>query len=79
MADQDKLRLADSEELEQSLAFALMLSGRKRFHDGDRPMARIAAQFLVRYLESAESVVMQKPPTSDALLLAQNASVAALA
>jgi hypothetical protein len=42
-------------------------------------MARIVAQRLVRYLERANYVVMQKPPTGDALLLAQNASVAALA
>jgi hypothetical protein len=62
MPDQDKLRPADPEELAQSLAFALLFSGRKRTHDGDRLMARIVAQRLVRYLERANYVVMQEPP-----------------
>ena len=36
--------------------------GRKRWHDADTLMADIVAKRLIRYLERARYVVMQRPP-----------------
>ena len=62
MADLDKLTPADPADLASGLAFALRYEGRKRQRDADDFMAHIVAQRLVRYLERAGYVVMQKPP-----------------
>jgi hypothetical protein len=63
MADpEEKLTPADPEELAASLSFALRFEGRKRQHDSDRFMADMVAKRLVRYLERARYVVMQRPP-----------------
>ena len=61
MADLDKLTLATPQDVADTLAFALRRSGRKRMHDADEYMARIAAERLVRALEESGFVVMKKP------------------
>jgi hypothetical protein len=62
MTDPDeKLTLADPDELASALAFALKFEGRKRQHDADSFMAEIVAKRLVRYLERARFVVMKRP------------------
>ena len=43
MADDEKLTPADPQDLAESSAFALRFSSRKRVHDSDTFMARIAA------------------------------------
>jgi hypothetical protein len=63
MLDQDEnLTPADPEDLASAIAFALKFEGRKRWHDADELMAAIVAKRLVRYLERARYVVMQRPP-----------------
>jgi hypothetical protein len=63
MPDQDeKLTLADAGDTAESIAFALMFSGKKRVHDSDRMTASIAAQRVVRHLEKCGFVVMKRPP-----------------
>ena len=47
---------------DRAIAFALNFSGRKRVHDADAFMARIAADRIVRHLEQARYVVMKRPP-----------------
>jgi hypothetical protein len=58
----DKLTPADPSDLADAIAFALIFSGRKRVHDSDRFMARIAGDRIRRHLENAGYVVMKKPP-----------------
>jgi hypothetical protein len=48
--------------LAYTLAFALQFSGRKRVHDAESFMARIAAKRLVEHLQISGYVVMKKPP-----------------
>ncbi|MBV9748941.1 MAG: hypothetical protein JO157_09005 [Acetobacteraceae bacterium] len=60
--DDEKLRPATREELVDSLVFALRFSGRKRVHDADDAMARIAAERLAEHLRLSGFVVMKKPP-----------------
>jgi hypothetical protein len=63
MTDPDeKLTLADPDDLASALAFALKFESRKRQHDADSFMAEIVAKRLVRYLERARFVVMKRPP-----------------
>jgi hypothetical protein len=62
VTDAAKLTPADPQELADSIAFALRFSGRKRVHDADAFMAKIAADGIVRHLEKARYVVMKKPP-----------------
>jgi hypothetical protein len=57
-----KLMPADASDIAESVAFALMFSGRKRIHDSDRMTAAIAAQRIVRHLERSGFVVMKRPP-----------------
>jgi hypothetical protein len=65
MADADeKLTPADPNDLADAIAFALRYSGRKRVHQADEYMARIAAERIVRHLEAARFVVMRRPPIS---------------
>ncbi|MBS0642857.1 MAG: hypothetical protein JSS43_23575 [Proteobacteria bacterium] len=59
-----RLTPATDEDLIQALAFALSYSGRRRTHQGDELMARIAAERLVEYLQKSNFVVMKKPPAS---------------
>jgi HTH-like domain/Alpha-L-arabinofuranosidase C-terminal domain len=50
-------------DLADSIAFALRFSGRKRVHDADAFMAKIAADRIVRHLENAGYVVLKKSRT----------------
>ena len=63
MSDDDKLELrpASSQEIEESLCFALRFAGRKRVHHADEVMARITAERLVEHLERSGYVLMKKP------------------
>jgi hypothetical protein len=58
----DKLTPADPSDLAQSISFSLRFNGRKRFHQGDKFMADITADHIVRHLEISGYVVMKKPP-----------------
>jgi hypothetical protein len=51
----DKLTPATTEDLEQSLAFALRYSGRKRIHDADVFMSELVAKRLARLQEAADN------------------------
>ena len=62
MPDDNKLTPADPRDLADAIAFALKFSGRKRVHDADAFMAKIAADRIVRHLEQSRYVVMKKPP-----------------
>jgi hypothetical protein len=63
MADADeKLTSADPCDLAEAIAYALRYDGRKRIHQADEYMAKIAAERIVRHLEHARFVVMS---TSD--------------
>jgi hypothetical protein len=63
MADaNEKLTPADPDDLAEAIAFALRYSGRKRVHQADEYMARIAAERIVRHLEHARFVVMRRLP-----------------
>ena len=66
MAQDDDLSPATREELISSLSFALRLAGRKRTHQADEFMARIAAEHLVDYLARSGFVVCRRPPAGDA-------------
>ena len=59
--DAEKLTPADPSDIANSVAFALLFSGRKRDHDSDRLTASIAAQRIVRHLERSGFVVMKRP------------------
>jgi hypothetical protein len=62
MPDDEKLTPADASDIAESVAFALMFSGRKRVHESDRMTASIAAQRIVRHLEKCGYVLMKRPP-----------------
>jgi len=62
MPEDEALRPADLDDIQQSLAFALRYQGRKRVHDADEAMARIVAERLVEHLRRSGFVVMRKPP-----------------
>ena len=64
-----KISPADASDLAESVAFALLFSGKKRVHDSDRMMAAIAAQRTVQHLEWAGFVVMREPIPMDALAI----------
>ena len=63
MTDDDKreLRPASTEEIEQSLSFALRYDGRKRVRHADDAMARITAERLVLHLQKSGYVLMKRP------------------
>ena len=58
----ENLTPADMEELVQSLAFALQYDGRRRTHDADRLVARVAAARLVEHLRKSRYVILKRPP-----------------
>jgi hypothetical protein len=63
MPDTDeKLTPAAPEDIAESVAFALLFSGKKRVHDSDRLTASIAAKHIVRHLERSGFVLMKRPP-----------------
>jgi hypothetical protein len=57
-----KLTPADPCDLAEAIAFALRYRGRRRVHQADEYMARIAAERIVSHLEAARFVVMRRPP-----------------
>ena len=64
MPDAPNLRPATSDEIAETLSFALRYEGRKRVHHADDMMARITADRLVRHLERSGFVVMKAPPAA---------------
>ncbi len=58
------LRPATPDEIAETLAFALLYEGRKRVHQADDVMARIAADRLVRHLERLGCVAMKAHPVA---------------
>jgi hypothetical protein len=61
MPDQQQLRAATPEEIEETLSFALRFKGRKRVDAAAPMIAQIAADHLRQALEDAGFVVMKKP------------------
>lgn len=55
------LRLATPEEITATLSLALRFDCRRRVHNADAMMARIAAERLVQHPERSGFVVMKKP------------------
>ena len=60
----EKLTPADPGDLADAIAFALRYSGRKRVHQADEYMAKIAAERIVRHLKAPQFVVIRRPPIS---------------
>jgi hypothetical protein len=54
-------RPATTEEVVQTLSFALRYQGRKRVHHADEMMARITAERLAEHLARSGLVVMKRP------------------
>ncbi len=65
MAQDEKLSPATREEVISSLSFALRFAGRKRVHNADDFMARIAAEHLADHLARSGFVVSKGPPSGD--------------
>lgn len=63
MAQDKKLSSATREEVINSLSFALRFAGRKRVHNADDFMARIAAEHLADHLARSGFVVSRGPPS----------------
>jgi hypothetical protein len=61
MTHDHPLRPATTEEIADSLAFALRYDGRKRVNHADEMMARITAERLIRHLKESGFVVMKQP------------------
>jgi hypothetical protein len=61
VTDQTPLRLATSEEIEETLSFALRFKGRKRADVAGPMVAQIAAEHLRLSLEASGFVVMKRP------------------
>jgi hypothetical protein len=61
MSEDGKLRPATTEEIADSIAFALRYEGRKRVTHADEMMARITADRLVRHLRRSGFVVLRQP------------------
>jgi len=53
---------AKPEDIEQSIAFALMYNGRRRTREADQLMAQIVAKHLVDHLRRSNFVIMRRPP-----------------
>lgn len=54
-------RPATTEEVVQTLSFALRYQGRKRIHNADEAMARITAERLAEHLARSGLIVMKGP------------------
>ena len=65
MAQDDNLSPATREELISTLSFALRFTGRKRTHQADDIMARIAAEHLADHLARSGFVVSKRLPSGD--------------
>ena len=55
------LRPASTQDVQESLSFALRYAGRKRVHHAADAMARITAERLVQHLELSGYVLMKHP------------------
>ena len=53
---------SNPEELADSLSFALLFNGRKRYREADELMAKIVAEHLVEHLQRSGYVLMKNPP-----------------
>jgi hypothetical protein len=62
MTNAPPLRLADPDEIADASAFALQHDGKRRIHQADSFICRIAAERLVKHLERCGFVVMKRPP-----------------
>jgi hypothetical protein len=62
MTETPSLRPAEPDEIAGALAFALQHDGKRRVHQADSFICRIAAERLVKHLERCRFVVMKKPP-----------------
>ena len=62
MPNTPDLRPATTDEIMQTMSFALRYQGRKRVHDADDVMARVTAERLLRHLEASGFVLMKRPP-----------------
>lgn len=60
--DTAQLVPASRDDLASALSFALRFDGRKVWRRADDLTAKIAAEHLVRYLDTAGFVVMRKAP-----------------
>jgi hypothetical protein len=65
----DQLTPADLSDLADAIAFALHFSRRKRYHEGDKLMADLTADHIVRHLDRAGYVIMKKPAPGGATVL----------
>jgi len=65
VAQDEKLSPATREEVISSLSFALRFAGRKRTHQSNDFMARIAAEHLADHLARSGFVVSKGPPSGD--------------
>ena len=61
------LQPALSEDLVQTVAFALCTQGRRRIDTAGQATARITAERLVDHLEACGYVILRRPPQPDAL------------
>jgi hypothetical protein len=61
MTDDPRLRAADRDEIVQTVSFALRYLGRKRSHQADELVARIAAERLVEHLTASGYVILRTP------------------
>jgi hypothetical protein len=61
MPDDDRLRPATTEEVQETLSFALRYAGRRRVHHADETMAWITAERLIAHLERSGFVIMKRP------------------
>jgi hypothetical protein len=62
----DKLTAADPSDIVGTISFALRFNRRKRFHEGDKLMADITADHIVRHLDNSGFVIMKRPPAPGA-------------
>jgi hypothetical protein len=60
MTDAPDLRPATSDEIAETLSFALRYQGKRRVYDADDAMARITAERLVRHLAASGFVLMKQ-------------------
>jgi hypothetical protein len=62
MTNAPQLRPADSAEVADALAYALLYDGKRRVHHADNVMARITAERLIRHLARSGFVLMRSEP-----------------
>ena len=64
MSSASPLRPADSADVADALAYALLYDGKHRVHHADDAMARITAERLVQHLERIGFVLMRSEPAA---------------